>query len=64
MVVLSVKQANPYPLRLEEILSRKLRQLSKENNRSYNKEIEWILKKYIEQYEADHSEIILTDSES
>ena len=55
-----MKQANPYPLRLEDSLSRKLRQLAQENNRSYNKEIEWILKKYIEQYEYEHGEIVLT----
>lgn len=52
-----MKQANPYPLRLEENLAKKIKCLSKENNRSYNKEIEWILKKYIDQYELSNGQI-------
>ncbi len=58
-----MKQANPYPLRLEETLSRKIRKLANENSRSYNKEIEWILKNYIKQYEIDHGDIILNEQE-
>lgn len=58
-----MKQANPYPLRLEETLARKIRKLANENNRSYNKEIEWILKNHIKQYEIEHGEIILNEQE-
>ncbi len=56
-----MKQANPYPLRLEEILARKLKQLSKVNNRSYNKEIEFILRNYIEQFEKEHGTIKISE---
>ena len=58
-----MKQSNPYPLRLEDILAQKLKYLSNQNNRSYNKEIEFILKKYMEQYEMEHGKILLAETE-
>ena len=58
-----MKQTNPYPLRLEETLSKKLKKLSKINNRSYNKEIEWILRNYINKLEIENGEIIISDDE-
>ena len=39
-------QANPYPLRLEDEVMEKMKQIAKENGRSVNKEIEFALKKY------------------
>lgn len=56
-----MKQANPYPLRLEETLYRKIKTLSQESNRSFNREVEYELRKYVEQYEAEHGEIPLAD---
>ncbi len=50
-------QANPYPLRLEETLNGKLKALAKENNRSFNREVEYILRKFIEQYEKENGEL-------
>jgi len=58
-----MKQSNPYPLRLEETLAKKLRQLSKINNRSYNKEIEWILRNYIENHEIANGVIIIKEDD-
>ncbi|MGN0837863.1 MAG: hypothetical protein ACI4NN_02090 [Pyramidobacter sp.] len=46
-----MKQQNAYPLRLEETLQKKLKQLAKDNDRSYRAQIENILKKYISEYE-------------
>ena len=55
------KQENPYPLRLEQSLAKKLKQLAKENSRSYNKEIEFILKNYLAAYEREHGEIVVEE---
>ena len=54
-------QSNPYPLRLEKKLTQKIKCLSKENNRSYNKEIEWILRKYVDNYELEYGEINISE---
>lgn len=56
-------RTNPYPLRLEITLSKKLWALAGENNRSLNGEIEWILRKFVEQYEKEHGEISYALSE-
>ena len=40
-------------------LAKKIKQLSKVNNRPYNKEIEWILRNYIEKFESDNGEFIV-----
>lgn len=40
-------QANPYPLRIDEAIMAKMKQLAKENGRSVNKEIEYALRRYI-----------------
>lgn len=40
-------QANPYPLRVDEKVMAKIKQLAKENGRSVNKEIEFALRQYI-----------------
>jgi len=47
-------QANPYPLRLEDEVMEKMKQIAKENGRSVNKEIEFALKKYIQAYQAEN----------
>lgn len=44
-------QANPYPLRIEQKLMDKIKELAKENGRSVNKEIEFALNKYVKSYE-------------
>ncbi len=45
-------QANPYPLRIEKELLEKAKIIAKENGRSLNKEIEFLLKNAIKEYEA------------
>ena len=52
-------QEKPYSLRLEPELREKLKALAKQNSRSYNKEIEFILKSYVAQYERENGEIKL-----
>lgn len=47
-------QANPYPLRIEEEIMNKMKELAKENGRSVNKEIEFALKQYLKSLEADN----------
>lgn len=41
-------------LRMEDDLYLKLKHIAKNENRSYNQEAVYILKKYVEQYENDH----------
>lgn len=43
-------QANPYPLRIEQDLMDKIKELAKENGRSVNKEIEFALNQYVKSY--------------
>ncbi len=50
-------QANPYPLRLEKELLEKAKVIAKENGRSLNKEIEFLLKNAIKEYEANNGTI-------
>ncbi len=51
------KQANPYPLRIDKIILEKLKHIAKENGRSLNKEIEFILKNIISNYEKENGDI-------
>ena len=55
-----MKQQNAYPLRLDETFQKKLKQLAKENDRTYRAQIENILKTYIAAYEKQHGEIIIS----
>ncbi len=50
-------QQNPYSIRIEEELMKKLRILAKENGRSLNKQIEFSLRKYLMAYEKENGEI-------
>ena len=52
-----MKQQNAYPLRLDETLQKKLKQLAKENDRTYRAQIENILKNYIADYEKQNGDI-------
>ncbi len=52
-----MKQQNAYPLRLEEILHKKIKQLAKDNDRTYRAQIENILKNYVADYEKQNGEI-------
>lgn len=56
-------QANPYPLRIEKGIMDKIKYMAKENGRSLNKEIEFILRQNISAYESKHGSIP-TPSES
>lgn len=59
-----VKQANPYPLRVDRILMRKLRVIATENGRSVNKEIELLIRAAIRDYERDNGTILLDPPEA
>lgn len=52
-----MKQQNAYPLRLDETLQKKLKQLAKDNDRTYRAQIENILKTYVAEYEKQHGAI-------
>ena len=47
-------QIPPYPLRLDKEILNKLKIIAKENGRSLNKEIEYLAKKHINEYEKDN----------
>ena len=51
------KQANAYPLRLDEVLKKKIKVLAQDNDRSFRGQVENILKKYVVDYEREHGEI-------
>ena len=44
----------PFSLRISEELLDKVKQIAKENKRSANKEIEFVLEQYVAAYEAEH----------
>lgn len=50
-------QANPYPLRVDKTLMGKFKVIALENGRSVNKEIEFLMKKAILNYEHENGEI-------
>lgn len=58
------KQANPYPLRIEKEILEKSKYIAKNNSRSLNKEIEFILKNNISEYEKQYGEIIISQDAS
>ena len=45
-----MKTINPYPLRIEEELMTELKKIAEKNSRSVNKEVEFLIKKRIEEY--------------
>lgn len=53
-------QANPYPLRIESEIMEKIKFIAKDNGRSTNKEIEFRLKKVIDEYEKQNGPIQLS----
>ena len=53
------ERPNPYPLRLEKDVMEKSKIIAKENGRSLNKEIEFVLRKYIANYEKANGAIEL-----
>lgn len=50
-----------FNLRIDETLNDKLVKIATEEGRSKNKQIEYILKKYIKQYEQENGEIKLDE---
>lgn len=52
-----------YTLRINELLHNKLKYIAKEEMRSFNSELEFIIKQYIKEYEKKHGEIEIFDVE-
>ena len=52
-----------FSLRIDEILNEKLIVISKEEGRSKNSEIEYILKQYVKKYECENGEIAINREE-
>lgn len=52
-----MKTINPFPLRTDQELLEKLRVIADEDSRSLNKEIEYIIKTVVDNYEKEHGEI-------
>jgi len=52
-------QANPYPLRLDEILMAKVKAIAALERRSINKEIERMVELAVERYEKEHGEVFV-----
>lgn len=52
-------QANPYPLRIDKTIMDKFKVIAKNNGRSVNKEIEFILRSVVSEYEKQNGSISL-----
>lgn len=50
-------QKNPYPLRIDDVVMEKTKMIAAENGRSVNKEIEFLLRESIKNYEKEHGPI-------
>ena len=48
------QQRNPYPLRIDDAVMERLKEIAKENGRSVNKEIEFALRQYLKSFETDN----------
>lgn len=53
-------QANPYPLRVDKNVMEKTKYIAKDNGRSVNKEIEFLMRKNISEFESLHGIIELS----
>lgn len=51
----------PFSLRISEALLDKIKYIAEENKRSANKEIEFILEKYVKKYEQENGVINRTE---
>lgn len=47
----------PFSLRISEELHEKLKYIARENKRSENKEIEFVLEQYVKKYEKENGKI-------
>lgn len=54
-------QANPYPLRIDKTIMDKFKVIAKNNGRSVNKEIEFVLKNVVFDYEQKNGVISVPD---
>ncbi len=52
-----------YPLRLNTSTYAKIKKLAKENSRSINGQLEFMVKKYLQDYEQENGEIDITSLE-
>ena len=48
---------SPFSLRIPEELTEKIKVIAQKNKRSANKEMEYILQSYVEEWEKTHEEI-------
>ncbi|EHW6680185.1 Arc family DNA-binding protein [Listeria monocytogenes] len=51
-----------YPLRLDDDLMEKLKLIAEKNSRSLNKQLEFIIKNYLVDYEEKNGEVTLHNS--
>ena len=51
-------------LRIDEDLLRKFRHVAKENGRSANKQLLWLIRQKIEVFEAEHGPIFVGDEDA
>lgn len=56
-------QANAYPLRIDKSVMDKFKVIAKNNGRSVNKEIEFILKNVVSAYEKENGIISISEVE-
>lgn len=50
------KQANPYPLRIDKKVMEELKIIAEQEGRSVNKQIEYIVKKYLDETKGSAGE--------
>lgn len=52
------ERSSAYPLRLDMELMDKVKKLADEHERSFNKQVEFILKQYVKEYEDKYGSIM------
>ena len=60
---MGVKKDKHYTLRIDEDLLRRFKHVAKEERRSVNNELLWLIRLNIAEFEAEHGEIPLPEEE-
>lgn len=50
------KQANPYPLRIDQAVMESIKAIAEREGRSVNKQIEFVLRQFVERCSDDHGQ--------
>lgn len=56
-----MKNTISYTLRIDEEIHEKMKVVSKEQMRSLNSQLEYVMKEFIKKYEKEHGEIVVKE---